>query len=46
MTTESFTMPMPGASGGAKIVFTNTNLVEHIDLKNIETSKPGLTELK
>lgn len=46
MTTTSFTMPMPGTMGGAKIVFTNTNAVEHLDLKNTETSEPGLTEPK
>ena len=44
--TTSFTMPMPGTMGSAKIVFTNTNIVEHIDLKNTETSNLGLTNSK
>jgi len=39
-------MPMPGTMGGAKILFTSTNIVEHINLKNIETSNTGLTEPK
>jgi hypothetical protein len=44
--TKSFTMPMPGTMGSAKIVFTNTNTVEHLDLKNKETSEPRLTDSK
>jgi hypothetical protein len=37
---------MPGTMGGAKIVFTNTNVVEHLDLKNTETFNSELTESK
>jgi hypothetical protein len=37
---------MPGTMGGAKILFTNTNIVEHINLKNTETYNVGLTEPK
>jgi hypothetical protein len=39
-------MDMPGTIGGAKIVFTNTNVVEQIDLKNTETPDTRLTESK
>jgi hypothetical protein len=39
-------MDMPGTMGGAKIVFTNTNLIGQITVKNTETSVTRLTEPK
>jgi len=39
-------LEMPGTIGGAKIVFTNTNVVKQIDLKNTETPDTRLTESK
>ena len=39
-------LDMPGTIGGAKLVFTNTNVVGQITVKNTETSVVRLTEPK